>query len=164
VWPYNVMISPTGKIALAGNQGNSGASDGSADSVAVIDLDGAHPHVMDYVAVGDAPEGLEFSPNGKIAITVNLNGSGAVPIDAWYHHRNGTVSVLAIDGKKVRRIKDVAVRGLAEGAAFSPDGKYIYVGNYLDQDLSILEVNGTDVTNTGKTLKLPGHPGSVRGN
>jgi DNA-binding beta-propeller fold protein YncE len=164
VWPYNVAISPTGKIALAGNQGNGGAADGSADSVAVIDMGVAKPRVIDYVAVGDAPEGLVFSPNGSLAVTVNLNGSGAIPVDAWFRHRNGTVSVLAINGKKVQRIKDVPVRGFAEGAAFSPDGKFLYVGNYLDQDLSILSVDGSSVTNTGKTLKLPGHPASVRGN
>ncbi|HLI12520.1 MAG TPA: YncE family protein [Alphaproteobacteria bacterium] len=164
VWPYNVQISPRGDIALAGNQGNGGASDGGADSVAVIDMKANPPRVIDYVAVGDAPEGLVFSPNGRLAVTVNLNGSGAGPKNAWYHHRNATVSVLRVDGRKVRRIGDVAVRGLAEGAAFSPDGKVLYVGNYLDQNLSILKVDGLKVTNTGKTLKLPGHPASVRGN
>ncbi len=164
VWPYNVQISPKGDIALAGNQGNGGASDGSADSVAVIDMQANPPRVIDYAAVGDAPEGLVFSPNGRLAVTINLNGSGAGPVKAWYHKRNATVSVLSIEGKKVRKTADVEVGALAEGAAFSPDGRYLYVGNYLDSDLSILKVDGSKVTNTGKTLKLPGHPGSVRGN
>lgn len=163
VWPYNVQISPDGKIALSGNQGNGGASDGSVDTVSVIDMQADPPRVTDYAVVGDAPEGLVFSPNGRLALTVNLNGSGAGPKNAWYHHRNGTVTVLAIDGKKVRRVGEVEVGGLAEGAAFSPDGKYVYVGNYLDSDLSILKVDGLKVTNTGKRLKLPGHPASVRG-
>lgn len=163
VWPYNVVISPRGTIALAGNQGNGGASDGGADSVAVIDMTANPPRVIEYVTVGDAPEGLVFSPNGRLAITANLNGSGAGPKNAWYHHQNATLSVLRVDGKKVRRVADVEVGALAEGVAFSPDGKYLYVGNYLDSDLSILEVNGAKVTNTGKSLKLPGHPASVRG-
>ena len=47
--------------------------------------------------------------------------------------------------------------------AFSPDGKYLYVGNFLDSDVSILEVDGTKVTDTGKRLQLPGHPASMRG-
>jgi len=45
---------------------------------------------------------------------------------------------------------------------FSPDGKYLYVGNYMDDDISILKVDGTSVTNTGKSVKLPGHPASMR--
>src|ERR1700746_4071800 len=48
-----------------------------------------------------------------------------------------------------------------ERAAFMPDGKYLLVGNYLDQDISILKVNGTEITDTGKRFKLPGHPASV---
>jgi len=36
------------------------------------------------------------------------------------------------------------------------------VGNYLDQDLSILKVEGTNITDTGKRFKLPGHPASLR--
>jgi hypothetical protein len=38
----------------------------------------------------------------------------------------------------------------------------LFVGNYLDQDISILKVNGTGITDTGKRFKLPGHPASVR--
>ena len=69
--------------------------------------------------------------------------------------------MLKIDGKKVTKVGDVEVGGLPEGAAFTPDGKYLYVGNYLDQDLSILKVDGSTI-NTGKRFKLPGHPASVR--
>jgi 6-phosphogluconolactonase (cycloisomerase 2 family) len=47
---------------------------------------------------------------------------------------------------------------------FSPDGQYIYVGNCMDRDVSILKVekNG-QVVNTGKSLKLRGQPASMRG-
>ena len=45
---------------------------------------------------------------------------------------------------------------------FSPDGRYLYVGNYLDQDFSILKVDGTEMTDTGKRFKVPGHPASAR--
>jgi len=54
------------------------------------------------------------------------------------------------------------VRGLPEGVAFSPDGKWLYVGNFLDGDVSILKVAGTKITDTGKRLALPGHPASMR--
>jgi DNA-binding beta-propeller fold protein YncE len=73
------------------------------------------------------------------------------------------VVVLKIDGKKVTKINEIEVRGDPEGAVFSPDGKYLYVANFMDSDISILKVDGTEVTNTGKSLKLPGHPASMRG-
>ncbi len=80
---------------------------------------------------------------------------------AYYYHRNGYLSVLHIQGKTVRKVGEVEVGGLPEGAAFTPDGKYLYVGNYLDSDLSILAVDGDKITPV-KRMSLPGHPASVR--
>jgi DNA-binding beta-propeller fold protein YncE len=162
VWPCNVAIAPSGRIALVVNQGDAGGSDGGVNTASVIDMEAGPPRVIDQVVVGDAPEGIAFSPNGKLAVTVNLNGSGAAS-GTWYHHRNATLSVLKIDDKQVRRINVVEVGAFAQGLAFTPDGRYLYVGNFKDRDLSILRVEGYRVTNTGHRLKLPGHPASVRG-
>ncbi len=70
---------------------------------------------------------------------------------------------LKIDGKKVTRSNEVDVRGLPEGVVFSQDGRYVYVGNFIDQDITILRVDGDQLMNTGKSLKLPGHPAAMRG-
>lgn len=70
--------------------------------------------------------------------------------------------MLRIDGKKVSKIQDIEVGGLPEAAVFTPDGKYLLVGNYLTQDFSILKVDGTNVTDTGKRFQVPGHPASAR--
>ena len=60
------------------------------------------------------------------------------------------------------KLKDIEVGGLPEAIMFTPDGRYIYVGNYIDQDFSILRVDGTNVTDTGKRFKVPSHPASAR--
>src|SRR6058998_998932 len=161
LFPYNLGITPNGKLALTANNGNSGAADGNVDTVGVIDLEATPPRVIDQVVVGDGPEGFAISPTGEIAVAILLRGSNA-PKSAFFYHRNGSVAVLKIDGKKVTKVGEVEVRGLPEGAVFSPDGKYLYVGNYMDDDISILRVDGTSVTNTGKLVKLPGHPASMR--
>ena len=72
------------------------------------------------------------------------------------------VTVLRVDGKKVTRLNDIEVGALPEAVAFTPDGRYIYVGNYMDKDFSILRVDGTKVTDTGKRFKVPGQPGAAR--
>jgi DNA-binding beta-propeller fold protein YncE len=162
LWPYNLDVTPDGKLALTADNGNAGAADGHADTVTVIDLEAAPPRVIDKVVVGDAPEGFAISPTGKMAAAVLLRGSNAAK-DAFFYHRNATVVALKIDGKKVTRSNEVEVRGLPEGAVFSEDGRYLYVGNFIDQDISILKVEGDQLVNTGKSLKLPGHPASMRG-
>ena len=37
------------------------------------------------------------------------------------------------------------------------------LGNFIDSDISILKINGTQVSDTGKKIKLPGRPASLRG-
>jgi DNA-binding beta-propeller fold protein YncE len=54
------------------------------------------------------------------------------------------------------------VGAVPEAMAFTPDGQYLYVGNYLDEDFWIFRVNGSELTDTGKRFKVPGHPASAR--
>ena len=162
LFPYNLGITPNGKVALTANNGASGSADGNVDTISVIDLEATPPRVIDQVVVGDGPEGFAVSPTGEIAVAILLRGSNAAK-SAFFYNRNGSVAVLKIDGKKVTKVGDVEVRGLPEGVVFSADGKYLYVGNYMDDDISILKVDGTVVTDTGKRFKLPGHPASMRG-
>lgn len=162
LWPYNVDVTPDGKLAITADNGNSGAADGHIDTVSVIDLEATPSRVIDRVVVGDAPEGLAISPTGKLAVAVLLKGTNA-PKSAWFYHRNATVVALRIDGKTVTRSNEVDVRGLPEGVVFSNDGRYIYVGNFIDRDISILRVEGDRIVDTGKSLELPGHPASMRG-
>jgi len=161
LFPYNIAITPNGKLGLTANNGASGSADGNIDTVGVIDLEANPPRLVDAVVVGDGPEGFAVSPNGDMAVAILLRGSNAKQ-SAFFYNRNGSVAVLKIDGKKVTKVGEVEVRGLPEGAVFSPDGKYLYVGNYMDDDITILKVDGTNVTNTGKSVKLPGHPASMR--
>jgi DNA-binding beta-propeller fold protein YncE len=166
LWPYNVDVTPDGSIALTADNGFAGGSDGNVDTVSVIDLESTPPRVIDRVVVGDAPEGLAISPKGNLAAATLLRGSN-MAWNSWFYNRNGSVAILKIDGKKVTKIDDVEVRGLPQAIAWSPDGKYLFVGNFMDGDLSILRVEetkkGLRVVNTGKSLKLPGQPASMRG-
>ncbi len=162
LWPYNVDVTPDGTLAISADNGASGFADGHVDTVTVIDIQANPPRVIDKVVVGDGPEGLAISPTGKLAVALLLRGSNSSHSD-WFYNRNATVVALRIDGKKVTRTNEVEVRGLPEGVVFSDDGQYIYVGNYMDRDISILKVDGDRIVNTGKSLQLPGQPASMRG-
>ena len=160
LFPYNVVVTPDGKLAITADNGGGGSSDGNMDAVSVVDLEGPHPHVVSHVAVEDAPEGLAVSPDGKYAVVVNVNGSN-MP-QAWFHRKTGSVTVLRITGKTLVPVKTIQVGALPEAVMITPDSKYIYVGNFLDKDFSILKASGSDVIDTGKRFKVPGHPASGR--
>jgi len=161
IYPYNVGVTPNGKLAITADNGAGGGSDGNVDCVSVIDLEANPPRVIDHVVIGDAPEGFAISPKGDFAVAVLLQGSNADK-KAPHYHPTGAVVALKIDGKKVTKTGEVQVGGLPEGVAFSADGSYLYVGNFIDQDMSILKVDGDKLTDTGKRFKLPGHPASMR--
>ena len=161
-YPYNVQVTADGRFALTANQGNGGVADGGAGSVTVIDLKATPPHVVDYVGINPVPEGLDVSPRGNLAVALALNGSGAVPKGVWYAHPKTIIEVLSTATGKVRKVSSVNAGGLAEGVAFSPDGKYLYAANFNDNNVQIYRVNGDKIVDTGKSLKLPGHPASMR--
>ena len=74
-WPYNVAVAPSGKIALTADNGGAGSSDGSVDTVSVVDLELSPARIVDRVVVGDGPEGLAISPKGDVAVAIILAGS-----------------------------------------------------------------------------------------
>ena len=162
VWPYNVEIAADGRFAVTANQGNGGAPDGGAGSVSVIDLKADPPHLVDYVGVAPQPEGLAVSPTAPLAIAVAINGTLAQK-GAWFAKENSLLDVLSWADGQVRKVGSVMAGRLAEGITFSPDGEYLYVGNFTDGDVQIYKVDGEQVRDTGKVLKLPGHPASMRG-
>ena len=162
--PYNVKISPKGNIALVNNIGAAGGNDGHADTVSVIDMTGSRPIVIDHVTVGDGPEGLTFNHDGTMAISVLINGSHkakADPATAWAYNKNGAIAVLKIDGKKVTKTQHIKVGGMPEGAVFSADSSYLYIGNFKSRDLSVLSVSNGTVKDTGKRIQLNSAPGSM---
>jgi YVTN family beta-propeller protein len=162
IWPYNLVITPDGKLAVSADTGGGGTSDGHADTVSVIDLEANPIRVIDHVTVGDSPEGLAISPKGDLVATVEARGSNQ-PTSSWYYHPGGAVTVLKFTGQKLTKIGEVTVGKLPEGAVFSADGRYLYVGNFIDSDLSVLQIVEDKVSDTGKRFKLPGQPASMRG-
>jgi DNA-binding beta-propeller fold protein YncE len=124
--------------------------------------------VVDYLGIDPFPEGLAINPTGDLAVALALNGSGGALLkDAWFAHPNTIVDVLSTAGGTVRKVGAVNAGRKAEGVAFSPDGRYLYVanfwvGNFKPGNLQIYRVQGDRVVDTGKVLRLPGHPASMR--
>jgi DNA-binding beta-propeller fold protein YncE len=162
LWPYNLGVTTDSKLVLTPDNGNSGRSDGHVDTVTVVDIEANPPRVIDKIVVGDSPEGFVVNPNGRMAVVLVMSGSDGAK-NSWFYQRNGHVVTLKIDGKKVTKTGMVPVGGVPEGGVFSPDGRWLYVGNYTDKNISVLRVDGDTVVDTGVLVPLPGSPASMRG-
>ena len=150
IFPYNIAVTPDGKLALTADNGSGGSSDGSVDTVSVIDLEADPPRVIDHVTVGDSPEGLAISPKGDLAITVEARGSNMK--GASFYHPAGAVTALRIDGKKVTNAGEINVGAFPEGGAFSADGQYLYV-RWTDvmPNLSFVQQTWWAIDDSGRT-------------
>src|ERR1700738_3893554 len=81
------------------------------------DLEANPPRIIDRVVVGDGPEGLAMSPKGDLAVAAILRGSNMK--NAFFHQKNGSLTVLKIDGKKGTKTRDIELGGYTEGGMFS---------------------------------------------
>jgi DNA-binding beta-propeller fold protein YncE len=158
--PYNIDITADGKYVIASN---TGAQKNNGDAEVVIEAAGPHPHVVDIMSPGNGPEGFAISPNGKGAAAPLLLGSGAKDSD-WFKTKGGELVVMSIGpGGKLTVTGKAPLGALPEGIAYSPNGDYIYVGNYVDKDLQVFRLNNGKPVQVGPNVKLPGQPASMRG-
>ena len=162
LYPWNVAITPDGKRALVNNFGTETGSDGNADSVTVIDFTNSPARVVQHLTVGDAPEGLALSQKGGFAAVSLLQGSYDAPRGAWFRHDTGRVAVLKLAAGGVSVASESDVGGLPEGVGMSPDGRYVYAGNFANSTLSILTVDANGVITGRYDMPLPGPPASLR--
>ncbi len=157
--PYNVDITPNGKYAVASSTGAGGKN---GDALTVIDAAAARPQVVALSTAGAGAEGLAISPNGKWAVIPLLLGSGNKQ-DDWAYVRNGEAVLLSVGAQgELRVVNRLPVGGLPEGVAFSPNSDYVYIANFIDQNLQVFRIAGGRLMATGTTLKLPGQPASMR--
>src|SRR5258708_9547502 len=117
IFPYNVDIAPSGGIALVANNGGGGSAGGNVDSGWGIDLGQNPPPVIDPGVMGGEPEGFAISPKGDLALAILVAGNSDKK--AFFSRKAGSAVALKIDGKKVTKVGEIEVGGLADGVALS---------------------------------------------
>ncbi len=101
-----------------------------ADSVSVIDT--ATQTVAATIAVGDDPDGVAVSPDGRAAYVSNFLSDNVTVIDT---QGNQAVATIAVGTGPV-------------GLAVTPDGAYVYVANRGSNTVSVIEVATRTVVDT----------------
>jgi DNA-binding beta-propeller fold protein YncE len=157
--PYRVVITPDGELAVTAGQGYGNGMD--RDAITVIDLKSKPMRTVDYIPVGTAPESIELSPDGKLLAAVVMNGSNLGP-DNPNRTAQGGLVVLTRRGRTFRIAEELPIGRIPEGVAFTSNGKYLVVQCHPDRELWIFSVKGARLNDTGKRIKVPGMPSSLR--
>ena len=140
---------------------NIGIGGGDADTISVIDMKAQPPRVVDTITVGQTPEGIKLSPDGKLCAVVVMNGSNKAK-ESPFFAGNGKLVLFRVNGTRLSRVAEAPIGRWSQGAAFSTDGRTILVGNMVENDLQVLRLNGDTLSDTGQRIKVKGGPAAVR--
>lgn len=156
--PYGSAISADGAYAVIANVGR---VSGDSDTVSLIDLQATPPRVIETVTVGQTPEGITLSADGRLAAVVVMNGSNREK-DSPLYNDGGKVLLYRVDRKRFEKVGEAPIGHWSQGAAFSPDGRTLLVQNMIEQDIMVFRIEGNAVMDTGHRLKVNGGPGAIR--
>jgi DNA-binding beta-propeller fold protein YncE len=156
--PYAIDISADGSIAVAGNDGR---GNGDADTISVIDLKASPPRVVDTLSVGQTPEGVLFSPDGKIVAVTVMNGSNK-PRESPFFANNAKLLLYRVDGTRLHPVAAAWMGHWPQGIAFSADGKTILAQNMVEREIWIYQWDGTTLKDTRQRIKVNGGPCGIR--
>ena len=155
--PYGIDVSSKGDFAAVANIG---IGQGDTDTVSLIDIRAKPPRVVETVSVGQTPEGIKVSPDGRHVAVVVMNGSNKAKESPFYGD-SGRLVVLRAKGMKLTRVAEAPIGHWSQGAAFSPDGKTILVGNMVEKDVQVFSFDGRSLKEVGR-IKVNGGPAAVR--
>lgn len=158
VRPYALAVTPDGRWAVVANIGR---GTGDADTVSLVDLSREPFRIVDTISVGQTPEGIMTAPDSRhVAVTV-MNGSNK-PQDSPFHGP-GLVKMLRIENGRLSVVSEARVGSWSQGAAFSPDGRTLLVGNMVEKDISVLRVSEEGgLTDTGTRIRVSGGSAALR--
>ena len=143
--PTNLQITPDGKLGLVASSVVN-VQEGNVwkvvpdDKLYVIDLTAEPPKLIDTVTVGRQPSGLSISAKGDLALIANRDGK--------------SVSVVSIEGMKVKAVGEVPMEQQAAAVVIAPDGKRAFVCLNTVNKIGVLAIDGQKVT-YDKSMDIP---------
>jgi len=156
--PYGLDISRDGSVAVVANIGRGG---GDNDTISLIDLKAKPPRVVETVVVGQTPEGIRLSPDGKLAAVTVMNGSNK-PRESPFFNEAGKLIVYRVDGTRLTPLAAAFIGRWSQGVEFSADSRMILVGNMVERNVQVLRWDGTSLTDRGERIPVNGGSAALR--
>ena len=157
VRPYSIEMSASGEVAVVGN---AGTGSGDADTVSVIDLKASPARVVDTLTVGQTPEGVRISPDGKYVAVIVANGSNK-PKSSPFFNDNGLVKIFAINGTKLTAVTEAKTGHWCQGAVWNKTATTLMVQCMVEHELQVFGFNGKTLT-PRNPIRLKAGPAGIR--
>jgi DNA-binding beta-propeller fold protein YncE len=158
--PYGIDIAAKGEVAVVANIG---IGAGDADTISVIDLKLDPPRVVNTYTVGQTPEGIKMSPDGKFVAVTVMNGSNK-PAASPFFNANSQLQVWARNGTQLSKTGDLPIGRWCQGIAWSSNSKTLLVQCMVEEEITVVRFSGLGGRSLQKvgTIKTKGGPAGIR--
>ena len=158
--PYGLDISPKGEVAVVANIG---IGAGDADTISVIDLKLDPPRIVSTLTVGQTPEGIKMSPDGKFVAVTVMNGTNK-PLNSPFFNANGLLQVWARNGTQLTKAGELPIGKWCQGIAWAANGKTLLVQCMVEEEITVVRFSGLSGKSLQKagTIKTKGGPAGIR--
>ncbi len=156
VAPYTIDVTADGTMAAVGNMGR---GDGDADTVSLIDLTVQPFRTVQTVSVGCSPEGVKWSPEGKI-LAVGTQEGTTKPASSPFRGDRGRLTMYALADKQLKPVADAPIGHWSQGIAFSRDGRTVLVQNMVERTIQVFRWDGTKLW-PGTSLDMGAGPAAI---
>ena len=156
VAPYTIDVTADGTMAAVSNMGR---GDGDVDTVSLIDLTVQPFRTVQTISVGNSPEGLKWSPDGKILAVATQEGT-TKPDESPFHRDRGRLAMYALADKQLTPVAEAPVGHWSQGIAFSRDGRTVLVQNMVERTVQVFRWDGTKLW-PGTSLEIGAGPAAI---
>jgi hypothetical protein len=158
--PYGLDITSKGDVAVVANIG---IGQGDNDTMSVIDMAAKPPRVVNTVTVGQTPEGIKMSPDGKYVAVAVMNGTNK-PTASPFYKANGLLQIYSRDGTKLNRFAEVPVGKWCQGIAWNRRSTLVLVQCMVEEEIQMFRISGLTSKGVAKigVIKTKGGPAGIR--
>lgn len=158
--PYGIDVAGQGDVAVVANIG---PGTGDSDTISVIDLKGTPARVVNTMPVGQTPEGIKISPDGKMVAVGIMNGSNKAPNSPFFSD-TGRLILFARSGTQLSRIAEAPVGRWCQGIVWSRNSRRVAVQCMVEEEIQVFEVAGLTSKALKKVaaIKVKGGPAGIR--
>jgi DNA-binding beta-propeller fold protein YncE len=158
--PYGLDISAKGEVAVVANIG---IGNGDTDTISVIDLKLDPPRTVATYSVGQTPEGIKMSPDGKFVAVAVMNGSNK-PAGSPFFNGNGILQIWSRTGTQLTKSAELPIGHWCQGIAWSANSKTLLVQCMVEEEINIVRFSGMSGRSLQKVgaIKTKGGPAGIR--
>ena len=158
--PYGLDITAKGDAAVVANIG---AGTGDSDTVSVIDMKAVPPRVVNTVTVGQTPEGIKLSPDGRYLAVIVMNGSNKLKGTPFFNE-SGKLIIYGLSGTTLTKIAEAPTGKWCQGVAWSKKSTTVLAQCMVEEQILVYKFGGITAKSLQQTgaIKVKGGPAGIR--